>query len=116
MGHQVRDQILRKYELDERDHVLEQEYTSDVSHQDGDVPYRMQITYQNGGPSYFVNDYFPHFHYQASAAPADEDYDLLIEYWGTRDTDLEDLETESQALEKLREDGAANNISELGLD
>jgi hypothetical protein len=76
----------------------------------------MQITYQNGGPSYYLNDYFPHYHYQASAALADEDYDLLIEYWGTRDTDLEDLETESQALEKLREDGAAENISELGLD
>ncbi|RCU47005.1 hypothetical protein DU504_06620 [Haloplanus salinus] len=76
----------------------------------------MQISYEDGGPSYFVNDYFPHFHYQASAVLADEEYDLLIEYWGTRDTDLGDLETESQAFEKLREDGAANNISELGLD
>ena len=76
----------------------------------------MQISYQNGGPSYYLNEYFPHFHYHVSAALADEDYDLLIEYWGTRDTDLEDLETESQALEKLREDGAAKNISELGLD
>jgi hypothetical protein len=94
---------------------LEEEYTSDVSHQDGDLPHRMQITYEDGGPSYYVNDYFPHFHYQASAALADEDYDLLIEYWGTRDTGLEDLETESQTLEKLRE-GAAENISELGLD
>jgi hypothetical protein len=51
----------------------------------------MQITYEDGGPSYYVNNYFPHFHYQASAALADEDYDLLVEYWGTRDTDLEDL-------------------------
>lgn len=75
----------------------------------------MQITYQNGGPSYFVNEYFPHFHYQASAVLADENYDLLIEYWGTRDTNLEDLETESQALEKLREDGAADNISDLNI-
>jgi hypothetical protein len=75
----------------------------------------MQITYQNGGPSYYLNDYFPHFHYQASAVLADEDYDLLIEYWGTRDADLEELKTESQALEKLRE-GAAENISDLGLD
>ena len=76
----------------------------------------MQITYQNGGPSYYLNDYFPHLHYQTAATLADQDYDLLVDYWGTRDTDLEDLETESQALEKLREDGAAKNISELGLD
>lgn len=76
----------------------------------------MQISYEDGGPSYFVNDYFPHFHYQASAVLADEDYDLLIEYWGTRKTNLEDLETESQALEKLEDEGAVKNISELELD
>jgi len=76
----------------------------------------MQISYEDGGPSYFVKDYFPHFHYQASAVLADQDYDLLIEYWGTRDTGLEDLETESQAFEKLRQAGAADKISELGLD
>ncbi|SNR70504.1 hypothetical protein [Halorubrum vacuolatum] len=76
----------------------------------------MQITYQDGGPSYFINDYFPHLHFQAAAALADQDYDLLVEYWGVRDTNLEDLEIESQALEKLREDGAAGNISELGLE
>jgi len=60
----------------------------------------MQITYEDGGPSYHVNDYFPHFHYQAGAVLAGEDYDLLTEYWGTRDTQLEDLETESDAVEK----------------
>ena len=75
----------------------------------------MQISYQNGGPSYYLNEYFPHFHYQASAVVADENYDLLIEYWGTRDTNLEDLETESQALEKLKKDGAAKNISDLNI-
>jgi len=75
----------------------------------------MQITYRDGGPSYYVNDYFPHFHFQAAAVLADEDYDLLTEYWGTRETSLEDLELESQALEKLREDGATDKIEDLGL-
>jgi hypothetical protein len=73
----------------------------------------MQITYEDGGPSYYVNDYFPHFHYQASAALADEDYDLLIEYWGTRDTGLEDLETRSEHIDTLIEEGAADNVSKL---
>lgn len=95
---------------------MDEEYTSDVSHQDGDLPHRMQITYEDGGPSYYVNDYFPHFHYQASAALADEDYDLLVEYWGTRDRSLADLETESGAVEILAEEGTAGNISELELD
>jgi hypothetical protein len=76
----------------------------------------MQITYEDGGPSYYVNDYFPHFHYQASAALADENYDLLVEYWGTRDMSLPDLETESEDIDTLIGDGAVNNISELKLD
>jgi len=115
LGEQVRDKIRWEYYLDERSHVYDEEYTSDISHQDGDLPYRMQITYRDGGPSYYVNDYFPHFHYQAGAVLADEDYDLLTEYWGNRETSLEDLELESQALEKLREDGATDNIEDLGL-
>lgn len=77
------------------------------------MPHRMQITYEDGGPSYYVNDYFPHFHYQASAALADEDYDLLLEYWGTRDTGLEDLETGSEDIDTLIEEGAADNVSKL---
>lgn len=92
---------------------MEEEYTSDVSHQDGDLPHRMQITYEDGGPSYYVNEYFPHFHYQASAALADENYDLLVEYWGTRDTSLEDLKTESENIDTLIEEGAADNVSKL---
>ena len=115
LGEQVRDKIRWEYYLDERSHVYDSEYTSDTSHQDGDLPYRMQITYRDGGPSYYVNDYFPHFHYQAGAVLADEDYDLLTEYWGTRETSLEDLELKSQALEKLREDGATHKIEDLGL-
>ena len=76
----------------------------------------MQITYEDGGPSYYVNDYFPHFHYQTGAALADHDYDLLTEYWGTENVYLEDLEVESDAIDKLAEEGAAGNISELELD
>jgi hypothetical protein len=115
LGEQIRDQILREYELNERNHVLEQKYTSNVSHQDGNLPYRMQITYQNGGPSYHINDYFPHLHYQTGATLANEDYNQLIE-WGSHESKtLEDLKTESEALEKLKQ-GAVDNISELELD
>ena len=116
LGEQVRDKIRWEYYLDERSHVYDSEYTSDTSHQDGDLPYRMQITYRDGGPSYYVNDYFPHFHYQAGAVLADEDYDLLTEYWGTRDTTLENLETESDRVDTLIEEGAVDNIRELDLD
>ncbi len=73
----------------------------------------MQITYQNGGPSYYLNEYFPHLHYQASAVLADEDYDLLIEYWGTRDTDLEDLETVSAAVKELSREGAFDQFADV---
>jgi hypothetical protein len=88
---QIRDQIQWEYSLDERSHIIKREYTSDTSHQDGDLPYRMQITYRDGGPSYLVNDYFPHFHYQIGAALADDDYDLLIKYWGAENVRLDDL-------------------------
>lgn len=110
---QISDQILREYQADERRHVLEEEYTSDISHQDGDLPYRMQITYQDGGPSYYVNDYFPHFHYQTAAALADLDYDLLVEYWGTQDTTLADLETDSNAIQKLSREGAFDQFADI---
>jgi len=75
----------------------------------------MQITYQDGGPSYYVNDYFPHLHYQTAATLADQDYDLLVEYWGTRNITLEDLEIRSKEIETLVEGGAVDNISELNL-
>jgi len=112
MGEQVRDQILREYELDERNHVLEEDYTSDVSHQDGDLPYRMQITYRDGGPSYHVNDYFPHLHFQAAAALANSNYDHLVE-WSSENHGLEEFKTESEAIEILLSEGAADSISDL---
>ena len=73
----------------------------------------MQITYEDGGPSYYVNDYFPHFHYQASAVLADEDYDLLTEYWGTRETDLEELEAKSNAVKELLIEGAFDQFADV---
>ena len=93
MGEQVRDRIKWEYFLNEKQHVFDGEYCSDVSDQDGDLPYRMQITYRKGGPSYYINDYFPHFHYQTGAALADQDYSYLIEYWGKkeREQSLDDL-------------------------
>lgn len=116
LGELVRDQILKEYRFDERRHVLEEEYRSDTSHQDGDLPYRLQIAYEDGGPSYCVNDYFPHFHYQTGAVLANENYDLLTEYWGTRDTSLDDLEVDSGPIDTLVEEGAVDNIYKLGLD
>lgn len=96
--------------------MLEEDYISDVSHQDGNFPHRMQITYRDGGPSYFVNDYFPHFHYQTGATLADEDYALLTEYWGEDDLLLDDLAVESDAIDTLTEEGAVDDISKLNLD
>jgi len=91
--------------------VLEEEYTSDTSHQDGSIPYRMQITYEDGGPSYHVNEYFPHFHYQAGAALADENYDLLQEYWGSNEIDsLKDLNCSSELMDELVEEGAVESL------
>ena len=116
LGDQVRDRVLREYNLDEREHVLDKEYRSDVSHQDGNLPHRMQITYRNGGPQYDTVDYFPHFHFQTAAALANENYDLLQEYWGRRDTTLEDLRTESDVINMLLERGAVDDISNLDLD
>lgn len=113
---QVQDQIQWEYFHTERDHVIKKEYTSDTAHQDSDFPYRMQITYKDGGPSYYVNDYFPHFHYQTGAALADHDYDLLIEYRGSQNVNLEDLEAESDAIDTLIEEGAVDDISKLDLD
>ena len=113
---QVCNQILKEYQAEEKRHVLEEEYTSDISHQDGDLPYRMQVTYEDGGPSYYVNDYFPHFHFQSAAVLADENYDLLVDYWGTRDTTLEDLDTESEEIETLVEGGAVEDIRRFDFD
>ena len=113
MEEQVCNQILEEYQAEEKRHVLEEEYTSDISHQDGDLPYRMQLTYEDGGPSYYVNGYFPHLHYQTAAALANENYDLLIEYWGTRQTSLTDLETESEAVKELSREGAFDQFSDV---
>lgn len=90
-----------------------QEYTSDISHQDRGLPYRMQITYENGGPSYFVNEYFPHLHYPTAATLAHGNYDILIEYWGTRDTKLADLEAESNAIKGLSREGAFDQLVDV---
>lgn len=87
----MRDDILWEYELAERRHVYRDEYVSDTSHQDGDLPYRMQITYRDGGPSFYVNDYFPHFHYQTAATLASQDYDLLVGFFSDGNIDLQDL-------------------------
>jgi hypothetical protein len=73
----------------------------------------MQITYEDGGPSYQLNDYFPHFHYQTGVVLADESYDLLTEYWGTRDSSLDDLEVKSGQIDTLGEEGAVDDISKL---
>jgi hypothetical protein len=114
LGDQVRDRVLREYNLDEREHMLDKEYRSDVSHQDGSLPHRMQITYRNGGPQYDTVDYFPHFHFQAAAALADENYDLLQEYWGSNEADsLDDLETGSELIDELAEDGAVESLCEF---
>jgi hypothetical protein len=72
----------------------------------------MQITYRDGGPSYYVNDYFPHLHFQAAATLADENYDHLVE-WATEDQGLKELKTESEAVELLSQEGAADSISDL---
>ena len=114
LGEQVRDQIRWEYFLDEKQHMVEEEYSSDVSHQDGDLPYRMQISHLDGGPSYLVNDYFPHFHYQTGAVLADENYGLLTEYWGGEGVALlEDLDLESEAVDKLVAQGAVDDITVL---
>lgn len=84
-----------------------------MSHQDGDLPYRMQVTYRDGGPSYYVNDYFPHFHYQTGALLADHDYDFLTEYWGNNKLRLNDLEAESDHIDTLTEQGAIDSLSDL---
>jgi hypothetical protein len=114
LGDRVRDKVLWEYNLDEREHVLDGEYRSDVSHQDGSLPYRMQITYRDGGPQYDTVDYFPHFHFQAAAALADENYDLLQEYWGSSEPDsLDHLETDSDLVAELTKDGAVDSVYEL---
>lgn len=74
----------------------------------------MHITYRDGGPSYYVNDYFPHLHFQAAAALTNENYDHLIE-WSTEEEGLKELKTESEAVELLSQEGAADDIEDLGL-
>ena len=73
----------------------------------------MQITYEDGGPSYHTNDYFPHLHFQAAAALADQDYDLLID-WGIYYKNLKEINI-SEAVEFLSREGAADDIRNLNL-
>jgi hypothetical protein len=74
----------------------------------------MQITYRNGGPQYDTVDYFPHFHFQTAAALANENYDLLQQYWGSNEADnLNDLETGSKLIDELTEDGAVESLYEF---
>jgi len=91
---------------------LEQEYSSNVSHQDGDVPYRLQVTYRDGGPSYYINDYFPHLHYQAAATLADQDYDELIN-WSNKNYYFREVDISSEPFEKLKREGAVENVNDL---
>jgi len=75
----------------------------------------MQITYEDGGASYYVNDYFPHLHFQAGAALADESYDYLID-WGVEYQCLSDVEFESDSLDKIVNGGAVEDTSYLDLE
>lgn len=110
MGEKVAGKVRWEYHLSRIEHG-DREYTSDTGHQDGSLPYRMQITYEDGGPQYDTVEYFPHFHFQAAYALAREDYDLLAEYWGSPEVDsLEDLEAESALVAGLAEQGAVQSL------
>lgn len=75
----------------------------------------MQITYENGGPSYHVNEYFPHLHYQAAATLANQNYDDLIR-WGVEYHCLAGVEFGSDSLEELINSGAVEDVSYLDLE
>jgi hypothetical protein len=110
LGEKVAGKVRWEYHLSRIEHG-DGEYTSDTGHQDGSLPYRMQITYEDGGPQYRTVEYFPHFHFQAAYALAREDYSLLTDYWGRRDIDgLEDLEAESALVDELAEEGAVEAL------
>lgn len=74
----------------------------------------MQVTYRDGGPSYYVNDYFPHLHYQAAAALADQNYDHLIK-WGNEYDSLQEADPRSKSLNKLAKTGAISDIGDLDI-
>lgn len=73
----------------------------------------MQISYIDGGPSFDVVDYFPHFHHQAGYVLAAEDYDAMVEYFSDEDLGLEDLDVDSPAVDTLMEDGAIHSLDDL---
>jgi hypothetical protein len=74
----------------------------------------MQVTYNGAGPTYLVNDYFPHYHYQTGYVLANLNYDLLIDYWGTdANLELAELDVDSRALDTLVMDGAVEDVFEL---
>jgi hypothetical protein len=75
----------------------------------------MQITYENGGPSYHTNEYFPHLHYQAAATLANQNYDQLIKWRAEYDT-LQDIDPSSKPLEKLAKEGAVDEISNFDFE
>ena len=74
----------------------------------------MQITYEHGGASYHINDYFPHLHFQAGAALADQDYDHLID-WSTENIPLQEFDVEAEVIELLSREGASDDTRELNL-
>ncbi|TQQ82999.1 hypothetical protein EGH24_06080 [Halonotius terrestris] len=74
----------------------------------------MQITYENGGPSYQVNEYFPHLHYKAAATLANQNYDQLIK-WGNEYDSLQEADPSSEPLEKLAARGANSDIGDLDI-
>lgn len=73
----------------------------------------MQVTHRGGGPQYDTVEYFPHFHFQTGYALADENYDLLTEYWGSQNVDsLGDIGAESDLIGELAEEGAVGALYE----
>ena len=74
----------------------------------------MQLTYEDGGPSYYVNRYFPHLHYQTAATLADLNYDYLVE-WSSENAGLEEFKNESEAVQHLSQRGAAYDIGDLDI-
>lgn len=70
MEEQIQDDVARQYRIDE------EQYRDRSPHD------RLYVTYEDGGPQYWVFDYFPHWHYQHTIEVLDDGYENnLPENW-----------------------------------
>ncbi|MFB1064895.1 hypothetical protein [Natrinema sp. H-ect4] len=68
--------------IDRDQHSIHEEYVSDGEFQDGDVPFGMYLTFEDGGPQFQIEEpYRAPWHRDKAIELLDDSYEALLEYF-----------------------------------